>query len=224
MMLDRDRIGFWTRVVAIGLSVIFVGSFIFFGIGSSSFSYNLFDLLGNQDQQTEQTTGPEDQIESARTDLEKEPNNPTNIRRLAGLYIQNGQTSEAIEVLERGREKAPRDSYIPLLLGQAHDTRAQALTDEKERQATYAKAGASYAAAAEVQEAESRKAQANLLAGQAYDQAGDKGRTIQYWNNYLDIEPEGEQADAVRERIATLLEGEDTTSGGAGPVEVPTQQ
>lgn len=224
MMLDRDRIGFWTRVVAIGLSVIFVGSFIFFGIGSSSFSYNLFDLLGNQEQTTEQTTGPEDQIESARSDLEKEPNNPTNIRRLAGLYIQNGQTSEAIEVLEKGRETAPRDPFIPLLLGQAHDTRAQALTDEKERQATYAKAGASYAAAAEVQEAESRKAQAYLLAGQAYDQAGDKGRTIQYWNNYLDIEPEGEQADAVRERIATLLEGEDTTGGGSGPVEVPTQQ
>src|SRR3712207_5182867 len=107
------------------------------------------------------------------------------MRRLAGLYIQAGRTDEAIEVLERGREVAPEDPYIPLLLGQSHDRRAQAQTDEKERQEAYGRAGEAYAAAAEVQESDERRAQAYLLAGQAYEGAGDKRRAIQYWNEYL---------------------------------------
>ena len=224
MMLDRDKITFWTRLGAIALAVIFVGSFVFMGMGSN-ISYNLFDLLGGgQNQPAGQTTGPEDQIERARADLEENPDNPRTMRRLAGLYIQAGRTDEAIEVLERGREVAPDDPYIPLLLGQAHDRKAQAQTDEGERQATYARAGDSYVAAAEVQEGEDRKAQAYLLAGQAYEQAGDDGRAIQYWNDYLDLEPEGEQADAVRERIQTLLEDGETTGPAAAPPESPTQE
>jgi cytochrome c-type biogenesis protein CcmH/NrfG len=224
MMLDRDKITFWTRLGAIVLAAIFVGSFIFMGIGTN-ISYNLFELLGGgQNQPAGQTTGPEDQIERARADLEENPDNPRTMRRLAGLYIQAGRTDEAIEVLERGREVAPDDPYIPLLLGQAHDRKAQAQTDEGERQATYSRAGDSYVAAAEVQEGKDRKAQAYLLAGQAYEQAGDNGRAIQYWNDYLDLEPEGEQADAVRERIQTLLEGGETTGGAAAPSESPTQE
>jgi cytochrome c-type biogenesis protein CcmH/NrfG len=224
MMLDRDKITFWTRLGAIVLAAIFVGSFVFMGIGTN-ISYNLFELLGGgQNQPAGQTTGPEDQIERARADLEENPDNPRTMRRLAGLYIQAGRTDEAIEVLERGREVAPDDPYIPLLLGQAHDRKAQAQTDEGERQATYARAGDSYVAAAEVQEGKDRKAQAYLLAGQAYEQAGDNGRAIQYWNDYLDLEPEGEQADAVRERIQTLLEGGETTGGAAAPPESPTQE
>ncbi len=224
MMLDRDKITFWTRLGAIVLAAIFVGSFVFMGIGTN-ISYNLFELLGGgQNQPAGQTTGPEDQIERAQADLEENPDNPRTMRRLAGLYIQAGRTDDAIEVLERGREVAPDDPYIPLLLGQAHDRKAQAQTDEGERQATYARAGDSYVAAAEVQEGEDRKAQAYLLAGQAYEQAGDDGRAIQYWNDYLDLEPEGEQADAVRERIQTLLEGGETTGGAAAPSESPTQE
>jgi cytochrome c-type biogenesis protein CcmH/NrfG len=224
MMLDRDKITFWTRLGAIVLAAIFVGSFVFMGIGTN-ISYNLFELLGGgQNQPAGQTTGAEDQIERARADLEENPDNPRTMRRLAGLYIQAGRTDEAIEVLERGREVAPDDPYIPLLLGQAHDRKAQAQTEEAERQATYARAGDSYVSAAEVQESDQRKAQAYLLAGQAYEQAGDDGRAIQYWNDYLDLEPEADQADAVRERIQTLLEGGETTGGAAAPPESPTQE
>src|SRR5918994_1477593 len=171
MMLDRDKITFWTRLGAIALAVIFVGSFVVLG-GGSNVNLNLLDLLGGssgaqEDQQ--QTTSPQEQITQAQQELEEDPENPKIIRRLAGLYIQNGQTDEAAEVLQRGREVAPDDPVIPLYLGQA------------------------------------------------YERAGDKGRAIQYWNDYLELEPDGEQADAVKERIASLLEGEQTTPGAAGP-------
>jgi tetratricopeptide (TPR) repeat protein len=216
MMLDRDKITFWTRLGAIVLAVVFVGSFIIMGVGSNV-NINLLDLLGGnsgaqEDQQ--QTTSSQEQITQAQQQLEEDPENPQIIRRLAGLYIQNGQTDEAAEVLERGREVAPDDPVIPLYLGQAYERDAQAQTDAEERQTAYEEAGDAYAAAAELQP---EKPQAYLAAGQAYEQAGDKGRAIQYWNDYLELEPDGEQADAVKERIASLLEGEQTTGGAAGP-------
>jgi predicted TPR repeat methyltransferase len=51
------------------------------------------------------------------------------------------------------------------------------------------------------------------LAGQAYEQAGEKGKAIQYWNDYLKLEPEGKQADAVKQHIESLLKGGETTGG-----------
>lgn len=216
MMLNRDKLGLWTRIGAIALAAIFILSGVFFGIGSNV-SYNPLDLFRSnpEDQQAAQTTGSKEQIDRSRAELKENPGDPKLIRRLAGLYIQNGQTGEAAKVLEDGRKAAPKDPAIPLVLGQAYDQQAQALTDEKERQATYMKAGDAYVAATENEKSERRDAQAFLLAGQAYEQSGDKAKAIQYWNDYLKIEPEGEQADAVKERISTLLKGGDTT-GGAG--------
>ena len=208
MMLDRKKISFWTRIGAIALAVIFVGSFVFMGVGTN-LNFSLLDLLGGGSKgQEEQTTGTEEQVARAQADLEQDPQNPKIIRRLAGLYLQNGQTDSAVEVLEQGREVAPDDPIIPLYLGQAYEKKAQGLTDEEERKATYEEAGDAYAAAAKIQE---NKPQPYLLAGQAYEQAGEKGKAIEYWNGYLKLQPEGEQADAVKERISTLLEGGETT-------------
>ncbi len=216
MMLDRDKISFWTRIGAIALAAIFVGSFVFMGVGTD-INYNLFDLLsgsgGQEKEEQEAKTGSEEQIARAEQDFEEDPENTKTIRRLAGLYIQEGKMEKAAQVLEKGREVAPGDPVIPLYLGQAYDQRAQGLADEEERKATYEKAGDAYAAATEVQE---DKPQAYLLAGQAYEQAGEKGKAIQYWNGYLKLEPEGEQADAVKERISTLLKGEEPTDGAKG--------
>ncbi len=216
MMLDRDKISFWVRLVAIALAVIFVGSFIFMGIGTNV-NYNLFDLLsgGSEQQQQEQaqTTGSGEQIARAEQELEENPEDPKIIRRLAGLYLENGQTDRATEVLKEGRGVAPEDPVIPVYLGQAYERKAQGLTDEEERQATYEQAGDAYATAAELQE---DRPQVYLLAGQAYEQAGEKSKAIQYWNYYLELEPEGEQADAVKERIDSLLKGEDTGDGTKG--------
>ena len=214
MMLDRDRIGFWTRFVAIGLAVIFVLSGVLFGFSGNT-SWNPADLFGGGNQPPEQTSNPEEQIDRARAELEENPDDPRVVRRLGGLLIQAGRTDEAIEVLEAGQEAAPDDTYIPLLLGQAQSTRAQAQTDEKERKSSYSAAGDAFASGAEVQEGDIRKAQAYLLAGQAYDQAGDKGNAIRYWNEYLRLEPEGAEADAVKDRIQALLEGGETTGPAA---------
>jgi tetratricopeptide (TPR) repeat protein len=180
-------------------------------------NYNLFDIFGgnNDQQQSAQTTGTQEQIERARTRLEEEPNDPSSYTRLGALYLQNGQTDEAIKVLERGREKAPKNETIPLYLGQAYEIRAQGLSEGRERNEAYRKAAEAYVASTETPEGR-REAQAYLLAGRAYEQAGDAGRAIQYYNGYLDREPRGEQADAARAQIESLLSGGSTAGGGAG--------
>ncbi len=208
-MMNRGRVNFWTRVGALALAVVFVISFGLVGIGANS-DISILELLGGSQEQEEQAEAPDsqEQISRAEQELEEDPENLRLIRRLAGLYIQNGQTDKAIEMLEDGRQAAPDDPVIALYLGQAYQGKAQGLTDEEERTAAYKQAGDAYAIAAELQE---NKPQPYLLAGQAYDQAGEKGKAIEYWNGYLELEPEGEEAEAVKERIASLLEGGDTT-------------
>jgi cytochrome c-type biogenesis protein CcmH/NrfG len=209
MMMNRDRIGFWVRLVSILLAVFFVASFIFVGLGTNV-QYNLFDLIGGSDQQqAEQTTDDsEARIEQAEKELEENPRDPEAIKELVALYYQDGRLEDAARVLEKGREAAPRDAEIPILLGQVYSQQAQATPEEEQKNDLYRDAGGAYAAAAEI---EPDDEEAYLLAGQAYDQAGEPAQAIKYYNGYLDLEPEGDQARAVEERISALLEGGEET-------------
>jgi tetratricopeptide (TPR) repeat protein len=210
MMMNRDRIGFWVRLLSIVLAFFFVASFIFVGLGTNV-SYNLFDLIGGDDQQAgEQTTDPQDQIQEAEKQLEEHPNDPDAIKELAALYYQSGQYDDAARVLQDGREAAPKDPEIPFLLGQVYLQEAQA-TPGEEQDKLYQQAGDAFAAAAEI---DPENEDAYLFAGESYDRAGEPALAIKYYNGYLDLEPEGKQSEAVKERISTLLEGgEETTSG-----------
>ena len=208
MMMNRDRIGFWVRLLSIVLAFFFVASFIFVGLGTNV-SYNLFDLIGGDDKQAgEQTTNPQDQIQKAEKQLEEHPNDPDAIKELAALYYQSGQYEDAARVLQDGREVAPKDPEIPFLLGQVYYKEAQA-TPGKEQDKLYKQAGDAFAAAADI---EPDNEDAYLLAGQAYDRAGEPALAIKDYNGYLDLEPKGQQSEAVKDRISNLLEGGETTS------------
>src|SRR5919112_1169345 len=209
MMMNRDRIGFWVRLLSIVLAFFFVASFIFVGLGTNV-SYNLFDLIGGNDKQAgEQTTDPQDQIQEAEKRLEEHPKDPDAIKELAALYYQTGRYDDAARVLQDGLEVAPKDPEIPFLLGQVYLQEAQA-TPGKEQDKLYQQAGDAFAAAAEI---DPENEDAYLFAGQSYDRAGEPALAIKYYNGYLDLEPQGQQSEAVKERISTLLEGGETTSG-----------
>ena len=208
MMMNRDRIGFWVRLLSIVLAFFFIGSFIFVGLGTNV-NYNLFDLIGGDDQQAgEQTTDPQDQIQEAEKQLEEHPKDPDAIKELAALYYQSGRYDDAARVLQDGREVAPTDPEIPFLLGQVYLQQAQA-TPGDEQDKLYQQAGDAFAAAAEI---DPENEDAYLFAGESYDRAGEPALAIKYYNGYLDLEPEGKQSEAVKERISTLLEGGETTS------------
>jgi|SRR5829696_1306313 len=215
MMMNRDRLSFWVRLVSIVLAAFFLISFIFLGVGTN-ISYNIFELIGNQDeqqkQQSDQASDPEEQIAAAEKDLKKDPKDPEKIKNLAALYYTAGRYDDSIRVLHRGREVAPQDEEIPALIGQIYSQQAQAAKGEKQEK-LQKKAGDAFAASAE---ADPENADAYLLAGQAYDQAGQPADAIEYYNGYLDLEPKGENAAKVKDRISALLEGGDS-SGSAEP-------
>ena len=213
MMMNRDRLNFWVRLVAIVLSAFFIISFVFLGVGTN-ISYNVFELFGkqNQQKQSDQTPDPEEQIAAAEKDLKQDPKDPEKIKDLAALYYTAGRYDDAINVLQKGREVAPKDEEIPALLGQIYSQQAQMAQGEKQKE-LQKKAGDAFAAAAE---AEPDNAEAYLLAGQAYDEAGRPADAIEYYNGYLDLEPKGENAEKVKERISALLAG-DESSGSPQP-------
>lgn len=205
MMMNRERLGFWVKLMAVVLAVFFIGSSVFLGLGTNV-SYNLFELFGSgsaQQQQQNQAFDPQDQIDRAEKDLRQNPNDPEAIKDLASLYYNAGRYDDAVRVLQDGREAAPRDEEIPFLLGQVYSQEAQG-TPGKEQKEVYGKAGDAFAAAAEV---EPDNEEAYLLAGDAYEQAGQPAEAIKYYNGYLDREPKGENAEEVKARISTLLEG-----------------
>ena len=214
MMMNRDKLSFWVRLVSIVLAAFFLISFIFLGVGTN-ISYNIFELIGNQDQQqqqADQAPDPQEQMAEAEKALEKDPKDPEKIKDLAALYYTAGRYDDAIQVLQKGREVAPMDEEIPALIGQIYSQQAQAEKGEKQKE-LLKKAGDAFAASAE---AEPDNADAYLLAGQTYDQAGQPADAIEYYNGYLDLEPKGEDAERVKDRISALLEGGDS-SGSAGP-------
>src|SRR5215203_1643836 len=210
MMMNRERLGFWVSLVAILLAAIFIISFVFLGVGTN-IQYNIFDLFGNQDQpnqKQDQTPGPEQQIAAAEKDLKKDPKDPEKIKDLAYLYYSAGRYDEAIQVLQKGQKAVPKDEEIPALLGQIYSQQAQTASGKKKEELE-GKAAEAFAASAKAQP---DNAEAYLLAGQAYDQAGQPAEAIQYYNQYLDRAPKGQEAAEVKDRISALLEGKESTS------------
>ncbi len=213
-MMNRERIGFWVRLVSILLAAVFLISFIFLGVGTN-LQYNVFDLFGNQDQpkqQQDQAPDPEQQIAVAQQDLKKDPKDPEKIKDLAGLYYNAGRYDDAIQVLQKGQEAAPNDEEISAFLGQIYSQQAQTASGKKKEE-LQDKAADAFAASAAAQPDD---ANAYLLAGQAYDQAGQPAEAIKYYNEYLDRAPKGQDAARVKDRISALLEGKEST-GSAQP-------
>ena len=199
-------------VIAVVLAAFFLLSSILLGMGTNT-NYNLFDVFGGQSQpQQNQAPGPQDAIEEAEKDLKENPKDPDAITDLAGLYAQNGQYDDAAKVLQDGRQDVPKNAEIPALLGSVYQQQAPGV-EPKEQKELYGKAGDSFAAAAE---RDPKNEDLYAAAGQNYDQAGETAEAIKYYNGYLDREPEGQDSEAIKERISALLAGgEETTGAGS---------
>ena len=209
MMMNRERLGFWVKLLAVVLAVFFIGSSVFLGLGTNV-QYNLFELFGGgsaQQQQADQAPDPQDQIDRAENNLKQNPKDPEAIKDLASLYFNAGRYDDAARVLQDGREAAPKDEEIPFLLGQVFSQQAQS-TPGKEKKEFHKKAGDAFAAA--VQD-EPDNEDAYLLAGESYEQAGEPAEAIKYYNGYLEREPKGETSKQVEARISALLEGGEST-------------
>ena len=211
MMMNRKRLGRVMAVAAVVLAAFFLLSSVLMGLGTNV-SYNLFDLIGgqNQSQQQDQGPSPQDAIEEAEKDLKNNPKDPDAITDLAVLYAQNGRYDDAAKVLRDGRKAAPKNAEIPAFLGAVYQQQAAGVGPEEQKK-LYGEAGDSFAAATEL---DPKNEDLYASAGQSYDQAGETAEAIKYYNGYLDLEPEGQQSEEVKARIAALLEGGEGAAEG----------
>src|SRR4028119_2169954 len=146
MMMNRKRLGRVMAVVAVVLAAFFLLSSVLMGLGTNV-SYNLFDLIGgqNQSQQQDQGPSPQDAIEEAEKDLKTNPKDPDAITDLAVLYAQNGRYDDAAKVLRAGREAAPKNAEIPAFLGAVYQQQAAGVGPEEQKK-LYGEAGGSFPA------------------------------------------------------------------------------
>lgn len=211
MMLNRDKLNFWVKVVAFGLAAVFLLSSVFMGIGMTGASYNLLSLFGGGSAQQSSAPSASDaqsQVEAARRQLEQDPKDADNYKTLAGAYYQSGQYDQAVKTLEQGRQKRPKEEEIPVLMGQIYAQQAQ--TTSGGQQKTWTNAGDAFATATEIDPGDEEN---YYFAGQAYEQAGKTDQALKYWNGYLEREPDGDRAQEVKQKISGLLQGGGATGG-----------
>jgi predicted PurR-regulated permease PerM len=94
MMMNRKRLGRVMAVVAVILAAFFLLSSILIGLGTNV-SYNLFDLIGGQNQTPQADQGPtqQDAIDEAKKDLEQNPKDPDAITDLGGSTPRTASTT-----------------------------------------------------------------------------------------------------------------------------------
>ncbi len=127
MLLDRKRIRWWAKWVALALVVFFLGGFLFLGIGYGGAGFNLTEIFnGSCDgSSTATTTVSNSQVDKLIESLKTDPTNTETMLEIAayyeGLFDASKQTNtelanSAIEYLNKALETDPslKAAYLDL--------------------------------------------------------------------------------------------------------------
>ena len=234
MLLDRRRIKKWAKWVALILAIIFAASFLFLGVGYGGAGFNISEIFttGGCSAETD-TTEPQTAEEKLNTLLaayEANPKDTTNMLAIATAYedLYEAGKGEGTEYLENAAA----------FLRNAIDVDPN-LKEVYLRVANIYISGIgtapAYQAAAEVLNkatvADPQNPEVYLKLGIAQQKLGNKQAAVLAWQKYLELDPNGEMADVVREQIKVLTETTTTTaasttttaaSGGTTTTAAPT--
>lgn len=215
MLLDRKKIRRWAKWVALALAVIFGLSFLFLGVGYGGAGFNLSALFSGGDKT--ETTAPQtsqDKLESYLKTLEADPNDTTTMLAVATLYEQMYRAGEgngteylvkAAAFLENAIDVDPTLKDVYLRLANLY------LSDDLQ----------AYDAAVKVlnkaASADPTNPQVFLKLGIAQQAMGNKEAAILAWQKYLQLDPDGEMADVVKEQLDKLTATTTTTTTIATP-------
>jgi cytochrome c-type biogenesis protein CcmH/NrfG len=217
LLLDRRKIRRWAKWVALILAAIFAISFVFIGVGQGQGNLNVFDALscsGNSN--GTQTNTVDQQIAAYQATLQTDPKNADALIGLANVYQQladSGQgdvtasLTESAKYLEQYIEADPTQIDVYLRLAKLY--MGSTLNDNQ--------------SAADVLNRAATQDPSNsdvfLQLGVAERALGNKTAAVLAWQKYLQLSPNGDQADAVKQGIAqleaTTTTAASTTTGGS---------
>lgn len=204
MLLDRKRIRWWAKWIALFLAVVFVLSFLFLGVGyGGGAGFNIFDLFGNNDPSAT-TLSPDQRIAALNAKLVTNPKDVATLLALATIYQENNAPSAAATFLEQAIAADPSQKDLYLRLANL-----------------YMNADVSNytAAAAILNKAISVDPQNPALflkLGIAQNNLGNTGAALLAWQRYLALAPNGDQASLIREQVDRLSKLATTTTTTAG--------
>jgi len=210
LLLDRRRIRKWAKWVALGLAIVFALSFLFLGVGYGGAGFDLSALF-RRGSNTE-TTAPqtdEEKLDAYLQTLQANPNDTTTMLAIATLYEDMYQAGKgdgteylktAAAFLENEIDVDPtlKDVYIRLAnMYLSKDLNAN------EAAVTVLNKAAS---------ADPTNPEVFLKLGIAQQNAGNKAAAVLAWQKYLELAPNGEMADVVREQLEKLTATTTTTT------------
>ena len=213
MLLDRKKIRKWAKWVALALAVIFGLSFLFLGVGYGGAGFNLSAIF-SRDNKT-QTTKPqtaEEKLQSYLKTLEANPKDTTTMLEVATLYEQmykegegkgNEYLLKAAAFLENAIDVDPTVKDVYLRLANIYLS--------KDVQAYESAVKVLNKAAS----ADPTNPQVFLKLGAAQQALGNKEAAILAWQKYLQLAPNGDMADVVKEQLDKLTATTTTTQGGS---------
>jgi cytochrome c-type biogenesis protein CcmH/NrfG len=210
LLLDRKRINKWAKWVALFLAIIFAAGFLFMGVGYGGAGFNLSEIFTSDKQVDVTNQTPEDKIAAFQATLAQNPEDMNALLGIATVYQQNDQLVLAAAYLSKALEVDPsqKDLYIRLAN-------------------IYMNSGvADYSAAATVlnkaTSVDPNNPDVYLKLGTAQNNLGNTEAALLAWQKYLQLAPDGEYADIVREQVASLSkQPTTTTAGGATTTTAP---
>lgn len=207
MLLHRKQINKWAKWVALVLAIVFAVSFVAMGVGSGT-GLNWSSLWGGGGGQSNAgAQSPDQQIEEFEARLVENPDDAEALLGIANLYAALGRQDLAASYLEKLAALEPGKGEIHMRLAGIY------LSPEVQD---------NRAAVRVLQEAtalDSNNAEAFLQLGVAERGVGNVTGAILAWNRYLELDPEGQMADTVREQIEQMAPKpvETTTTESTSP-------
>jgi cytochrome c-type biogenesis protein CcmH/NrfG len=203
LLLDRRRIRKWGKWVALGLAIIFAISFVGIGVGGNSGNGSVFESLSCSKQQATADSTPQQKIQAYQTTLASNPNDTTALLGLATQYegLPQPDYASAAAALERVIAIDPSQKDVYMRLARDYES----VTN--------------YSAAATVLNKATTVDPNNpdifLQLGIVQNDLGSTKAAVLAWQKYLQLAPNGDMAQTVKDQIAKLTATTTTTASGS---------
>jgi len=200
-MLDRKRVKKWTKWIALFLAVVFAAGFLFLGVGYGGAGFNVSDAFSCAREQTTNTSlSVDEKIAAFEQRIQQNPKDVEALLGLATIYQENGQPTVAIPYLEQVIvvDPAQKDVYMRL----ANLYMSKDILDYQGAATVLIK----------LTSVDPENPDVYLKLGISQRELGQTEAAILAWQKYLQLAPDGDMADVVKEQIATLSKKPTTTT------------
>lgn len=186
MLLDKEKASLIIKIVAIVISVAFVGSLIY------TFAPNV--NLGKKPSSTTKSTTADEEMKRQAAELEKilkdDPSNANAWVALGNIYFDLNQNEKAIEAYKKGLELNSKQPDVWSDLGTVYFRLQQ-----------YDQSIEQFKKAIEINP---KHAKAFYNLGVVYRTKGNIPLAIEYWEKFIQIDPDSPNAPSIKQEIDSL--------------------